>query len=88
LESDSEEPADRPPPEAGRVRRGRNRGGMQRASTARGAAGSGAVLLLVFVSVAVLPGSSGGGGRKMALGGEARGVARYSNKVQNNLRSV
>jgi len=60
---------------------------MQRASTARGAAGSGAVLLLVFVSVAVLPGASGGGGRKMALGGEARGVARYSNsnKVQSNL---
>jgi len=56
---------------------------MQRASTARGAAGSGAVLLLVFVSVAVLPGSSGGGGRKMALGGEARGVARYSNKGAN-----
>ena len=60
---------------------------MQRASTARGAAGSGAVLLLVFASVAVLPGAAGGG-RKMALGGEARGVARYSNKVQNNLRSV
>jgi len=62
---------------------------MQRASTARGAAGSGAVLLLVFASVAVLPGAAGGGGgRKMALGGEARGVARYSNKVQSNLRSV
>ncbi|RLM85079.1 aminopeptidase M1-C [Panicum miliaceum] len=55
---------------------------MQRPSTARGAAGSGAVLLLVLVCVAVLPGASGGGG-KMALGGEARGVARYCNKGAN-----
>lgn len=86
--SDSDEPPIDHRRKGERERRERNRRGMQRASTARGAAGSGAVLLLVFASVAVLPGAAGGGGRKMALGGEARGVARYSNKVQNNLRSV
>ncbi|OEL15600.1 Aminopeptidase M1-C [Dichanthelium oligosanthes] len=66
---------------------------MQRASTTARAAGSGAVLLplLVFVSVSVLPGASGGGdavsshgGRKtVGFGGEARGVARYLNKGAN-----